>query len=111
MSRSSTAFDYVPDQENFRSATASPLIREFPVLAEEAFIGLPGEMVRLIEPHTESDPNGLLLSVLAFFGNCVGRGPHYRVESTDHGLNLFVLKVGDSAKARKGTGEDRVSAR
>ena len=63
----------------------------------------------MIEPHTESDPAGLLLSVHAFFGNCVGRGPHYLVESTQHGPNLFVLKVGDSAKARKGTGEDRTS--
>jgi hypothetical protein len=84
-----------------------PSIRDFPVLAPEAYIGLPGEIVRMIEPHTESDPAGLLLSVLAFFGNCVGHGPHYLVENTRHGPNLFVLKVGDSAKARKGTGEDR----
>src|SRR5437763_830536 len=83
-------------------------IRDFPVMAEEAFVGLPGEIVRLIEPHTESDRSGLLLSCHALFGNCVGRGPHYLVESTEHGPNLFVLKVGDSAKARKGTGEDRV---
>jgi hypothetical protein len=48
------------------------------------------------------------LSAHAFFGNCVGRGPYYLVESTQHGLNLFVLKVGDSSKARKGTGEGRV---
>ena len=61
----------------------------------------------MIEPHTESDPAGLLLSVLAFFGNCVGHGPYYQVENTRHGPNLFVLKVGDSSKARKGTGEDR----
>jgi hypothetical protein len=86
----------------------SPLVRDFPVMAEEAFIGLPGEIIRMIEPHTESDRSGLLLSVHAFFGNCIGRGPHYRVESTEHGPNLYVLKVGDSSKARKGTGEDRV---
>jgi hypothetical protein len=83
-------------------------VREFPVMADAAFVGLPGEVVRMIEPHTESDRCGLLLSLHAFLGNCVGRGPHYRVESTEHGPNLFVLKVGDSAKARKGTGEDRV---
>jgi hypothetical protein len=85
-----------------------PGVREFPVMADEAFIGLPGEMVRVVEPHTESDPVGLLLSALTFFGNCIGRGPHYRVEATEHGTNLFVVKVGDSSKARKGTGEDRV---
>src|SRR5712692_6178656 len=86
----------------------APRVREFPVLAEEAFVGLPGEIVRTVAPHTESDPAGLLLSALVMFGNCIGRGPHYRVEATDHGPNLFVVKVGDSAKARKGTGEDRV---
>jgi phage/plasmid primase-like uncharacterized protein len=85
-----------------------PEIADFPVMAPEAFVGLAGDIVRMIEPHTESDPAGLLLSAHAFFGNCVGRGPHYLVESTQHGLNLFVLKVGDSSKARKGTGEGRV---
>src|SRR5947207_8426214 len=81
---------------------------EFPVMAEEAFAGLPGDIVRAVAPHTESDPVGLLLSAHVFFGNCIGRGPHYKVEATEHGTNLFVVKVGDSSKARKGTGEDRV---
>jgi hypothetical protein len=92
------------DAEDYRS----PPVRDFPVMAKEAFIGLPGDIVRMVEPHTESDPVGLLLSAHTFFGNCIGRGPHYRVEATEHGTNLFVVKVGDSAKARKGTGEDRV---
>jgi hypothetical protein len=95
--------DDAEDAESF-----SPSVREFPVMAEEAFIGLPGDIVRVVTPHTESDPTGLLLSAHAFFGNCIGRGPHYRVEATEHGTNLFVVKVGDSSKARKGTGEDRV---
>jgi phage/plasmid primase-like uncharacterized protein len=85
-----------------------PEIADFPVMAPEAFIGLPGDIVRTVEPHTESDPVGLLLSTLVFFGNCAGRGPHFRVEATEHGPNLYVVKVGDSAKARKGTGEDRI---
>jgi Protein of unknown function (DUF3987) len=85
-----------------------PGVREFPVMAEEAFAGLPGDIVRAVTPHTESDPVGLLLSAHTFFGNCIGRGPHYKVEATEHGTNLYVVKVGDSSKARKGTGEDRV---
>ncbi len=91
-----------------RPASPSPLVLEFPVMAEEAFTGLAGDIVRMVEPHTESDRAGLLLSAHACFGNCIGRGPHYRVESTEHGTNLFVVKVGDSSKARKGTGEDRI---
>jgi len=97
-----------PAAEWTRPPQSSLAVAEFPSMAEEAFTGLAGDIVRMIEPHTESDRAGLLLSAHAFFGNCVGRGPHYRVESTEHGGNLFVLKVGDSAKARKGTGEDRV---
>jgi hypothetical protein len=42
------------------------------------------------------------------FGNAIGRGPHYRVEGTQHGPNLYILQIGDSSKARKGTGFDRV---
>src|SRR2546423_12780333 len=91
-----------------RPVSPSPLVLEFPVMAEEAFTGLAGDIVRMVEPHTESDRAGLLLSAHACFGNCIGRGPHYRVESTEHGTNLFVVKVGDSSKARKGTGEDRI---
>src|SRR5947207_13061617 len=91
-----------------RPASPSPLVLEFPVMAEEAFTGLAGDIVRMVEPHTESDRAGLLLSAHACFGNCIGRGPHYRVEAPEHGTNLFVVKVGDSSKARKGTGEDRI---
>src|SRR3982074_3481988 len=91
-----------------RPGSPSPLVREFPVMAEEAFTGLAGDIVRAVAPHTESDPVGLLLSTHVFFGNCIGRGPHYKVEATEHGTNLFVVKVGDSSKARKGTCEDRV---
>ncbi|HLJ20068.1 MAG TPA: hypothetical protein VKU84_07715, partial [Stellaceae bacterium] len=85
-----------------------PEIRDFPALRPQAFHGLPGRIVRTIEPHTEADAAALLLNLLAFFGNALGRGPHYRVESTDHGTNLFVLQVGDSSKARKGTAADRI---
>ena len=82
--------------------------RIWPQMAEEAFIGLPGDIISMIEPHTESDPNALLLNLHTMFGNAIGRGPHYRVEGTNHAPNLFVLQVGDTAKARKGTGADRV---
>jgi len=98
----------VHDGINEAEEVTPPGVREFPIMADEAFVGLPGDIVRMVAPHTESDPVGLLLSAHTFFGNCTGRGPHYQVEATEHGTNLFVVKVGDSAKARKGTGEDRV---
>jgi hypothetical protein len=63
----------------------------------------PACAIRTIAPHTEADPAAILLQFLAAFGNMVGPGPHCVVESTRHNLNLFVILVGDSSKARKGT--------
>jgi hypothetical protein len=75
----------------------------WPSLAPEALHGIAGAVVRTITPHTEADPAAILLQFLAAFGNLVGPAPHCMVESTRHGLNLFVVLVGESSKARKGT--------
>ena len=48
-----------------------------PPLAMEALHGLAGEVVSIIEPHSEADPIALLLHLLTAFGNLVGRGPHF----------------------------------
>ena len=72
----------------------------------EIWHGIAGELVRMIDPHTESDPVAILVQFLVGFGNMVGRGPHFYAESTRHGLNLFATIVGDSSRARKGTSLD-----
>lgn len=72
-------------------------------LAEEALIGLAGDVVRVIGPHTESDPVSLLAQFLVGFGSAIGRQPFARVESDRHYSNEFAVLVGDSSKARKGT--------
>src|SRR5262245_41923646 len=77
-------------------------------LGDAAYSGLAGEMVRLIEPATESDSAGLLLQLLTAFGIHVGRTPHYTVEDTEHCGNLFVVLVGETSKARKGTAWGRI---
>jgi hypothetical protein len=74
-----------------------------PVLGEAALHGLAGLAVRTIAPHTEAHPAAILLQLLAAYGNLVGRGPHCMVDATRHGLNLFVVLVGDSSKGRKGS--------
>jgi hypothetical protein len=79
-----------------------------PALRLGAFHGLPGEVVRTIDPHTEADPAAILLSYLLALGNVVGRNPHFTVEATKHHLNLFAVLVGDTAKARKGTSWDHI---
>jgi hypothetical protein len=75
----------------------------WPSLGPAALHGIAGAVVRTITPHTEADPAAILLQFLAAFGNLVGPAPHCMVESTRHGLNLFVVLVGESSKARKGT--------
>ena len=70
---------------------------------EAAYYGLAGDIVRTIEPHTESDPVALLLQVLTGFGSVVGPEPHYEVEAVPHPSRDNVVLVGDTSKARKGT--------
>ena len=72
-------------------------------MSEDAFYGLAGDIINTIEPNTEADKNGLLVQLLAATGNAIGSHVYYRVESTVHNLNLFVVVVGDTSKSRKGT--------
>jgi hypothetical protein len=82
---------------------ASPQPPTHPELDKAALHGPAGRIVNSLAPHTEAHPAALLLQFLAAFGNLIGPGPHCMVESTRHALNLFVILVGDSSKARKGT--------
>jgi Bifunctional DNA primase/polymerase, N-terminal/Protein of unknown function (DUF3987) len=77
---------------------------------QAAFHGLAGEAVRLIEEHTEADPFGILGQILVAFGNTVGRGPHLIIDGSRHGTNEFLVLVGESAVARKGTSFHRAMA-
>jgi hypothetical protein len=79
-------------------------------LAWEAFHGLAGEVVRAIEPHSEADPAALLVEFVVAFGNLAGRKAHFIVEGRHHFGNLFVLVVGETSKARKGTSWGRISS-
>jgi hypothetical protein len=77
-------------------------------LGEAALYGLAGNVVRTLAPHSEAHPAAILLQLLAAFGNLVGPGPHCMVDATRHGLNLFVVLVGESSKARKGTSLNQI---
>ncbi len=55
-------------------------------------------------------PAAILLQFLAPFGNLAGPAPHCLVGSTRHALNLFVVLVGESSKARKGTSWRQLSS-
>jgi bifunctional DNA primase/polymerase-like protein/primase-like protein/uncharacterized protein DUF3987 len=84
--------------------------KAWPVLSPQALHGLAGEIVRTIEPHTESDPAAILIQFLISFGNVIGRGPYYQTESDRHFTNLYAVLVGRSSKSRKGTSAGRIRA-
>jgi hypothetical protein len=79
-----------------------PSLPAWPTLPEEALCGLPGDIVAEIEPHTEADRVAVLSSLLAAFGNAIGRGAYFRVGADLHHLKLNVVLVGDTSKGRKG---------
>jgi hypothetical protein len=85
-----------------------PSVPQNPNLSEAALYGVAGMAVRALAPHTEAHPAAILLQLLAAFGNAVGPAPHCMVDATRHGLNLFVVLVGESSKARKGTSWNQI---
>lgn len=72
-------------------------------IAEAAFYGLGGEIVRDIEPHSEADPVAIMMNLLAAFGNIIGTGAFFTIGADKHPCKLFCIFVGDTAKGRKGT--------
>jgi len=94
-----------PPHTSTKSSFAEP-----PMLADPALHGVAGLALRNLAPHSEADPVAILLQLLAAFGNLAGPGPHSLVGPTRHGLNLFVILVGESSKARKGTSWRQVAA-
>ena len=74
-----------------------------------AYCGLAGAIADAITPHTEADAVAVLGQLLVAAGSAAGRGAYFEVEATRHFPNEFVVLVGDSAKARKGSSWDHVA--
>jgi hypothetical protein len=104
----SSLFDQQPVGQPATLTLKAPAGWPQPPVAD-AFHGLPGAIVEKIAPHTEADPIAILTQLLVCCGALIGRGAHFRVEATLHHPNEFVVLVGDSAKARKGSSFDHVS--
>jgi len=87
------------------AVAASPVAAQdlWPEASPLMFHGLAGEIVHVIDPHTEADPVALLVQLLAAFGSAVGRSAHFKAEADKHYGNVFAVMVGVSAKGRKGT--------
>lgn len=65
--------------------------------------GLAGEIVRVLDPHTEADPVGVLVSLLAGFANAIGSRPHLALDGKRHPLLFWPVLVGPTGTGRKGT--------
>jgi len=88
---------------NFASFAPKTEKQPWPVLREDAFYGLPGEIVRAIDPHTEADPVAVLIQLLVAFGSIIGRSAHYVADASRHYANLYCVLIGTTSKGRKGT--------
>jgi len=96
-------------QANADTSTSEPEPAPLPAepqwpapLAAEAFHGLAGECVRLLEPASEADPTALLVQLLVAFGSAIGRSPHFQVENDRHHANEFVTLVGRHLEGAQG---------
>ncbi len=76
-------------------------------MAAEAYIGLPGDFVRLVEPHTEADPAALLLNFVVAAGVHFGREAWATADGRCHYPVEFLLAVGQTGAGRKGTATAR----
>ena len=104
-----TVEDLCQLSEEFTGVGASA--RDWPIMAEEAYQGLPGEMVQAMEPNTESDPAGLLIMLLSVIGNVIGRGAHFRVEEDLHYCKIWPVLVGENAAWKRSSLSLHPSAR
>jgi len=99
---------FVPVDRPSLGVPTDPAVRWPEPPRAEAFHGIAGEFVRLIEPHTEADPVALLVQFLAAVGSAFGASPHVLIEDDRHGAKLWTVIVGDTAHGRKGTSLGRV---
>jgi hypothetical protein len=75
----------------------------WPELDPAALYGVAGDIVRELLPETEADPVALLFTVLTMAGASMGREAYALVGADQHPARLFVVLVGDTSTARKGT--------
>jgi hypothetical protein len=95
------------------SVTAAPTLPVDPPwpgpLADEAYHGLAGKIVRVLEPSSEADPAAMLIQTVVGFGNILSRTAHAVVEADKHYGNEFVVLAGKTSKGRKGTSWGRIN--
>ena len=75
----------------------------WPTLSDTAMHGVAGQVVKVVAPHTESDPGALLVQLMAVFGATLGPGPHIVAGNERHQAIIHPLIVGRTNNGAKGT--------
>lgn len=79
------------------------LAPDWPTLRPEALYGLPGRVVRALDPFTEADPVATLVTFLTAAGNLLGARPHAVAGEDPHPARLSTVLVGQTSSGRKGS--------
>lgn len=74
-----------------------------PVPDEAIYFGLLGKITKQLDPLTEGDPIGVLVSLMAGFSAYIGHGPSVQTGKGDSNLQFWTVLVGQSGLGRKGT--------
>jgi hypothetical protein len=91
------------DEAAFEAALAPDLVDPWPApLGAEAYQGLAGDFLRLVEQESEACPAALLTQFLAATGCALGRTSAARVGAVEHAPRLWPLLVGPTARGAKG---------
>lgn len=89
----------------------TPGVVEWPKpIDETGRFGIAGEFVNLVAPHTEADPNAILLAFLTYAGNAMGRNFFVTAGADQHFGNLFLCIIGPTGFGRKGSAMSVVDA-
>src|SRR4051812_13925705 len=83
---------------------------ELLAMHRDAYYGIAGDLVRLVEPESEADPAAVLVTFLVGAGNFLGRRAYFSAGGAKHFANEFAVIIGDSSKARKGTSANPTKA-
>jgi hypothetical protein len=107
-----------PDPEITEEEVAAALDEEYPVIPfgeysgpmwdDDWMHGIAGDITKKAAKYCEAHPAGMYLDFLVSIGNIIGRGPYFNTSATRHYTNEFMIRVGNTATARKGTGRDAV---
>lgn len=102
--RASAAAEYLGGDDDQRESITFPEPNPWPEpMHPAARLGLVGELMDIIEPNTEADPAAILVMFLAAFGNVAGAKSHFMAEARAHGMRVWPILVGETAKGRKGS--------